>query len=41
MTVETQTGKFVIGQGIAYQEGKLEKKFSDYLNRFAEQFLNS
>ena len=41
MTDETQTGKFVIGQGIAYQEGKLEKKFSDYLNRFAEQFLNS
>ena len=25
MTVETQTGKFVIGQGSAYQEGKLEK----------------
>lgn len=39
--VVTQTGKFVIGRGVAYQEGRIEKKFRDYLNNFAEQFLNS
>lgn len=41
ITIETPNGKFVIGRGIAYQEGRIEKKFSDYLNNFAKQFLNS
>mgnify|MGYP006934524822 CR=1 FL=1 len=40
LTIATQTGKFIIYQGMTLVEGVMEKKFREYLEKFSNRLLN-